>query len=339
MKLLEKYLFTTFSTTFFPIFLTLYIITSIIFLVKIASLTSIIQMNFIELLQFYSYSIPTILFYTLPISYFVGVCITISKLSTEYETIVITSFGLKPTKIIQLLIPSTIAISILLLVISLGLIPKAKYLKETFLNLKKQEAQFNIKASEYGQQIGSWLIYVNEENNQNFKDITLLQLEPNQDNFISANWATMKTLEESLSINLYKGKSFSISDSIQQVDFETMIMNHNTTKAKNIKSLNDIIMYWDDRKTDLKKSKDFTFNILVSFFPLVSIFFYLTIGYFNPRYDSNHATAISTLLVISFVIIANQLAKLYPNTGLITLPFIWFILGYISYLFKTKKLY
>ncbi len=340
MKILEKYIFNTFSTAFFPIFLTLYIITSIIFLVQIAALTSIIQMNLLELLKLYSYSIPTIIFYTLPISYFVGAVLTISKLSAEYEMIVITSFGLNSLKIVKLLFPTTIVISILLLIVSLGLAPKAEYQKKAFLNIKKQEAQFNIKPSEYGQQFGKWLLYVNKElENKVFKDITLLQLSKNKDTLTSAKYATMHNNGNTLNLQLQNGKSFVLSDTLKQVDFEKMLLNDSSPKQKNIKSLNDIVLYWSDRKTNLKKSKDFTFNIFISLFPLISIFFIISVGYFNPRYDSNKATMLSSFIVILFIVIANQLARLYPNTGLYTLPFLWIFFSYIYYYFTIKKLY
>ncbi len=338
-KLLEKYLFITFSNTFFPIFLTLYIVTSIIFLVKIAALTSVIQIDFIELMQMYLYSTPTIFFYTLPISYFVGMTIAISRLSTDYETIIITSFGLNPIKVIKLLLPTTIVISSLLLIISLGLIPKAQYLKTSLLNAKKQEAQFNIKPSEYGQHIGEWFVYVNKERNNLYQDITLLQIEPKKDTFISAQYATISNTNGNMNLKLQNGKSFVVSDTLKEINFEEMVLNHTMDKPKNIKSLNDIIMYWDDRKSNKRKSENFTFNILISLFPLVSIFFCIAIGYFNPRYDSNKTTIYSFAAVVGFVVIVNQVAKLYPNTGLYALPIIWFSLGYIYYTLTTKKLY
>ena len=340
MKLLEKYLFKTFSQTFFPMFFTLFIITSIIFLVKIAALTSVIQINFLELMQLYLYSLPTIIFYTLPIAYFIGMVLSISKFSSEYETIIITSFGLNPLRMVQQLLPITIAVTLILLIVSLGLMPKAKYLKEKFLISKKQEAQFNIKASEYGQQFGEWMIYVNKENNKQFKDITLLQLTPKNDTFISANFATMKNKDGALNLKMIDGKSFVISNSIQQVDFEKMLLNHSTNmKVKNIKSLNDIFLYWRDRETSIKKSKDFSFNILVSVFPLISIFFILSIGYYNPRYDSNRASAVSTVLVVIFIVLANKFAKTHPNAILYILPSMWLIFSYGSYYFTTRKLY
>lgn len=339
MNLLKKYFFNTFSSSFFPIFLTLYLVTSIIFLVKIAALTSVIQMNFSELMQLYSYSIPHILFYTMPISYFISISLTLSKLSQDYELIILTSFGMNPFRIIRFLLPTTIIVTILLLVISLGLIPKAKYLKEAFLNIKKQEAQFNIKASEYGQQIGKWLVYVDKEKKQHFKDIVLLKIEDGKDTFISSNTANIQTLPGSLNINLKNGKSFTISDTITQVDFKKMILNQPTVSAKNITSLKDFIEYWQDRNVNRGKSEEFTFKILISLLPLTSLFFTLAIGYFNPRYNTNRATIISSILVIVFVIASDKLAKVYPNTGLLAFPFMWFSLGYIYYWFTTKKVY
>lgn len=339
MKLLEKYLFNTLSQTFFPIFWTLFIITSIIFLIKIAALTSIIQMNFIELLELYSYSLPTILFYILPISYFIGIVLTMAKFSADYEVIIFSSFGLNPLKFIQKLLPFSIAISIILLILSLGLLPKANYMKAQFMYVKKQEARFNIKASEYGQQFGSWLIYVNEEKDDIFKNITLLQVEKNKDLLISANQAQLNNNKSLLRLRLKDGKSFSIGDDIQQVDFNIMELNNDIKEMKNIKSLHDIFIYWKDRETDRKKSKAFSFNILISIFPILSLFFILWLGYFNPRYDKNRATAFSTILLVIFIVIANKFSAIYPNAILYTLPTGWFIFSYLSYYFTARKLY
>ncbi len=334
MKLLEKYLFATFSSSFFPIFLTLYLTTSIIFLVKIAALTAGIQMNFLELMQFYSYSMPRILFYTMTISFVVGLAISISKLSSENELIVITSFGTNPMKILRTFLFTTITLTLVLLILSLGLIPKANYLRDAFLNIKKQEAQFNIKASEYGQQIGSWLVYVDKEKEQKFQNITLLQLEEGKDTLISANHGNIDNFKDSLNLNLRDGKSFVISDNIQQVDFEKMILNHTTSQPKNIKSLNDIIMYWQNREPN-----DFIFRILVSFFPLLSLFFVITIGYFNPRYETNRTIALSSSLVLIFIILARKLTDVNPMLTLYILPSSWLIIGYIYYCFKIKRIY
>ena len=159
---LNNYLYSQLAITFFPIFLGLFFITSIVFLVKIASLTSIITMDFFELFKLYAYSTSQIIFFTMPISFFISLVITLAKLASEYELTVITSFGLNPVNILKVFLPVTLLLSALLLVVSVGLIPKTKFLTKQFLDVKKKEANFNIKASEFGQKFGDWLIYIND---------------------------------------------------------------------------------------------------------------------------------------------------------------------------------
>lgn len=339
MKLLKKYLLLNYSETFFPIFLTLYTITSIIFLVKIASLTSIIQINFLELLELYSYSVPKILFYTLPISVFVSLVLTLSKLSSEYELIVITSFGLNPIKILKLIFPTILLSAILLLLLSLVLMPKADYMKETFLQTKKTEAQFNIKASEYGQAFGKWLIYVNEEDKGNYEDIVLFQQENQTDTFIISKYATMNNDGSSLSLNLDIGKALKITDKINQIDFKKMIINNELKSTLNINTLDDLILYWKNMSNDKSKEAEFSFAILSSIFPLLSILFIIYIGYYNPRYQKNHSTLLAIALTTIFLILSHRASKEF---GLITLAFIptfWIMISLFIYKFKVKPHY
>ena len=339
MKLLKKYLLLNYSETFFPIFLTLYTITSIIFLVKIASLTSIIQINFLELLELYSYSVPKILFYTLPICVFVSLVLTLSKLSSEYELIVITSFGLNPIKILKLIFPTILLSAILLLLLSLVLMPKADYMKETFLQNKKSEAQFNIKASEYGQAFGKWLIYVNEEDKGNYKDIVLFQQENNTDTFIISKYATMNNDGSSLSLNLDIGKALSFTEKINQVDFKTMIINNELKSSTNINTLDDLILYWKDMLVSKSKEAEFSFAILASIFPLLSVLLIIYIGYYNPRYQKNRSTLLAIALTTVFLIISHRASKEFGLVTLAFIPTLWVMISVYIYNYKVKPHY
>jgi len=339
MKLLKKYLLINFSQTFFPIFLTLYSITSIIFLVKIASLTSIIQINFLELLELYLYSVPTILFYTLPISVFVSLSLTLSKLSSEYELIVITSFGLNPIKIIKLVLPTILLSTIALLFISLALIPKAEYMKVSFMETKQSEAQFNIKASEYGQAFGKWLIYVNEENKGLYQDIVLFEQNPDKDTFIIAKHATIVNDSTSLNLNLADGKAINITDNINQIDFKKMIISNQLQAKIFINSLNDLIAYWQLMKTNKFVAIEFTFSVLISLFPLFAIFCVIYIGYYNPRYQKNHSSLLSILFTTLFLILSHTASDELELIGLIIIPFIWIMFSIIIYNYKIKPYY
>jgi len=339
MKLLKKYILQNYSETFFPIFLTLYTITSIVFLVKIASLTSIIQINFLELLELYAYAVPKILFYTLPISVFISLVLTLSKLSSEYELIVITSFGLNPIKILKLVLPTILLSSVLLLLLSLVLMPKVEYMKDAFMQNKKAEAQFNIKASEYGQAFGKWLIYVSEEKKGKYKDIVLFQQSKEKDTFIIAKKANMKNDGSTLSLNLKTGKVLDIEENINQVDFKKMIIYNKLKSSKNINTIEDLITYWKDIAIKKSKESEFSFAILSSIFPLLSVLLIIYLGYYNPRYEKNYSTLLAIMASTVFLILAHRLSK---EIGIITLaiiPTFWIIISLFIYKFKVQSHY
>ena len=338
-RLLKKYLILIYSQTFFPIFLTLFTITSIIFLVKIASLTSVIQMNFLELLELYAYSIPTVLFYTLPITIFISLTLGLSKLSSEYELIVITSFGLNPRKIIGFILPTLIVSTFLMLIISLALIPKADYMKKTFMSEKQTEAQFNIKASEYGQQFGKWLIYVNEENNGLYKDVVLFQQNKEEDLFIVAKRASMNNDKVSLNLSLEDGKVIKIKNDLNQINFKKMVLNNKIKQTKNISTFDDLINYWKVIETDRGMARNFAFYILVSCLPLFSIMFIISMGYFNPRYDKNNSTVYGLALATLYIISAQKLAAELGIVIIMYLPIVWIGLSYILYRYKVSPNY
>ncbi len=342
MKLLKQYLFKTYSGTFFPIFLILFIITSIVFLIKIATLTSIIQINFLELMTLYSYTMPTILFYILPVSIFISLSLAIAKLSSDYELIVITSFGLNPLKLLKHILIHLISVTLLLLVISLVLIPKAQYLNSEFLEKKKSEAQFNINPSEFGQKFGDWFIYVNGKKDNNYSDIVLFKNDQKKDerDIIIANNAQVQNVKgDNLALDLYSGKAFYIQENIKQIDFNTMTINNKIERIKLINTFDDVVEFWKRMNILKPIEREFTFNVLYSLFPLISILFVITIGYFNPRYDKNNSTVLALTLITVFVVAGQKLSNSIGLYTLYTLPLVWLLLSGFYYKLKVKSYY
>jgi len=333
MNHLHKYLLNNLSSTFFPIFFTLFAVTSIIYLVKIASLTSVITMTGFEMMYLYSLNIPVILFYSLPVSFFVSAIINISKISSEYELIVINSFGLSPLKVMKNFIPISLLMSILLLLISFVLVPKADYSKDIFINKKKQEARFNIKPSEYGQKFGPWYIYVSDKKKNTYFNIILYQNEQNKNTFISAQKATLTNNGNSLSLELFQGTSSIITDELKLVKFEKMIINSHLKQPKEISSLKDIINYWMKGNNNDNLLKNFFISIL----PIISILLYISLGYFNPRYQKNHSTAYAMIFLISYIVIMQKLSKTEDLNTMIYLPIIWVLISIVIYILRIKK--
>lgn len=325
--------------TFFPIFLGLYFITSIIFLVRIASWTSVIQINFAELTLLYLYMVPSILFYTLPITFFVSLVITLSKLSSEYELIVITSFGLKPIEVLKIFIPLTFFLSITMLIVSLALMPKSKFLINDFNEKKKKEANFNIKASEFGQKFGDWLIYISDKNENQFSDVKLFKTNNDIDQFIIANNAHLDNQKGNLSFKLYEGISYHLDqNTLNQIDYKVMSINDSLKKSSS-EQFTTAYNFWQ-KKFDANQDKDkFTFNILTSVFPIISLFLILAYGYFNPRYEKNRAVIFTVVSVVLYYVISDSLAKKFYFNALYILPFAWIAFTYYLYQRKVKKVY
>lgn len=336
---LKHYLLNQFTHTFLPIFLGLYFITSIIFLVKIAALTSVITMNVLELLRLYMYVIPTIIFYTLPISFFVSLVITLGKLSSEYELIVITSFGLNPLRILRIFLPITLILSISLIFVSVGLIPKAKFLNERFLDQKQKEANFNIKASEFGQKFGKWLIYIDEKNDKTYKEVKLFKTENNKDQFIISKSAKLVNEEGELSFKLYNGKSFLIDqEELNQIDYKRLDINDSVSK-NNQGFFTDSYNFWVKELNSNEQEDKFSFYILTSLFPLMSLLLVVAFGYFNPRYDKNKAVSYAMVSVVVFYILLELLTDKFLLNSLFILPIIWIIGTYLVYTRTVKQQY
>ncbi|MFB1033081.1 MAG: LptF/LptG family permease [Aliarcobacter cryaerophilus] len=336
---LSNYLHSQLAISFFPIFLGLFFITSVVFLVKIVSLTSVIKMNFIELFSLYLYTVPQILLFTLPISYFLSLVISISKLSSEYEMTVITSFGVGPLNIVKKLLPITLLISIALLVITLGLIPKAKYLMNSFIDYKKNEANFNIKESEFGQKFGDWLIFIEKKEDNIYKNVKLFKKENNKEELIVSETAILENKKGNLTFKLFNGKIFIIDDSeLNEIDFETMYINE-IVNNQQILVFSTSLNYWILSLEYNLDNDSFVFFILTSIFPLISLFLVITFGYFNPRYEKNRAVAYSIGAVILYYVLIKYIGDRLLLHSLYIIPTIWIIASYILYSKTIKKEY
>ncbi|MDD2886712.1 MAG: LptF/LptG family permease [Aliarcobacter sp.] len=336
---LKQYLHSQLAITFFPIFLGLFFITSVIFLVKIAALTSIITLNFAELFTLFTYAIPQIVFFTMPISFFLSLVICLAKLAAEYELTVITSFGLNPVNILKIFAPVTLLLSAMLLVISVGLIPKTKFLTKQFLDKKKKEANFNIKPSQFGQKFGDWLIYIDGKDDKVYDQVKLFKTEKNEDQFIVSQTAILDNENGSLSFRLIDGKAFIIDEKeFNQIDFKSMYINDSIADSK-LGIFTDSYSFWKENIKNNVDIDDLTFYVLTALFPLISLFLVITFGYFNPRYEKNRAVFYSLLTVVLYYVLIKLVGDKILLHALYIVPTIWIIGTYILYSRTIQKEY
>lgn len=323
MKKLEQHILSVISNSFFTIFATLFAITSIIQLVKIAAYTSIIKVNFIELLLFYTYALPNILFYTLSVSMFVALTLSFAKLSKDYELIILSSFGLNPIKMLRLISGVIFLFSLGICILSIALIPKTNYLNAMMLDAKKKEANFNVSANEFGQKFGKWMIFIENENNGKMTNIKLFNNDLNQkDVFVHAKSADLANVNGNLNLTMSDGIAYIFKpEQIDQITFNKMSFN-DSLENSSVAAFKNVIDYWSKASSDNKRAKDLAFYILISFLPFISLLIILSVSVFNPRYESNYSIFYSLILIVLFY------SATYFMTNKIQLGAIWVVFGF-----------
>ena len=333
MDRVNSYLFKSFLSLFSSIFFILFSIISIIFFIKISSITSIMQISFLELMTMFVYLIPKLLIYTMPVTFFISLCITLFNLSKENELIVLFSLGHSPKKLSQFFTIIAAILSLLMIVNVIVLVPLSKQLNKNFLEYKKAEAKFNIQESKFGQKFSNWLVYIDKsEKNQIYKNVTLYKKgrNGNAPKLILSQKALIQNADGILRLVLINGKAFEFQkDKIEQIDFGKMYIN--SKHSENLGYIKTISDYWNFAFKNKRRAYDFAFFILISLFPISTVFLAIGLATATSRYGNNGIYLyifISAALYFSFVFLV---AKIYPFSSILIVPIVSIILSYFIY--------
>ncbi|MCV6608183.1 MAG: LptF/LptG family permease [Campylobacterales bacterium] len=321
-----------FGGVFFPIFFSFYTIASILIFLQISAKTTIIKMSFFEMIQFYFFSVPEILLYTFPITFFVSAIITLAKMSFDLELIVVFTLQATVKEILKPFIYLAILVSVTTLIMGFWIKPQTLYKTKEFIYLKQKNAQVNIKPSEFGQNFGSWLLFVKDKKDErDFKDIVLLSIDPNNKTFISAGEANFLNSDGEFRLKLKEGNAYNfLDDEIEQIQFQDMSLN----ESPSIDGLKfpGVIEYWKDTSPF-----KIAFTFLTAIFPLLSILMIISLGIFNPRYEKNRSVPYSITAILIYFVLAENFAKTYEMAAII--PIVWLGVSYGLYYFRIRKIY
>lgn len=226
MDRLKKYIIDNLYMIFLSMFMPLFAIASVIFMIKLATYTAVIQLSLWDMAKLYLFVLPEILFYTLPITFFIAATLSLFKLSTDNEMVVLFALGIHPKFIIKTLFKPAMLLSALLAFDFLILFPHATTLSSNFVSYKKSEAKFNLSASEFGHSFGDWLLYIGKDNeNETYSDVILFNKNKKEEIIISAKKAQIINDSGILRLKLMNGEGYSYSkDEFSQIDFETMFI-------------------------------------------------------------------------------------------------------------------
>ncbi len=309
MGKMRSYLVSRFYQSFFVLFLPLFFIVSLVYFVKIASLTSKISLTFMELLEFYAYTVPDIIFYTLPLSFVAATANSISALSQNYTLISLHAMGISSSKIVRFFIPSAILFSLLLLSISFFVMPTAKQLLASLKYEKSKNAILNISAGRLGQKFNNFYIYAKDGSSSDLKNIVIYsRVKDSKEQFFAAKSGGVREKESLPSLFLKNGYGYTYENrNLKEVRYKMLELFENAN-AKQI-SFQSIREYWAQAKSDKRRLGRVLFFLFVSLIPLLGIYPSAAFSMKNPRYEQTHAFWVTLLSLLLFYIVASQLEK------------------------------
>ncbi|ANV97386.1 permease [Helicobacter enhydrae] len=339
--MLKRYFFLAFAQIFFPFFLVLFFISSIILIITIAGSSFVIKITFLDLSYLFLYSLPNTVFFIIPITFFASCVLAISRLSYDYELLVFFSLGVRPFEIVKIFLPITLIVTLTSLVFSLGAVPISKRAFDNFVEQKKVDVDINIKAGEFGQKIGSWLVYVDRAENRIYKNLVLFSIDKAMsENFISASEGKITNDSGVFSLFLKQGNSYIVEEQeFKNIAFKEMYIRTQVGEAP--LSAYDLFDYWKNafNGESLGASRKFVKATLISLFPLVSIFLIPLIGIANPRYHKNFASFYILAACVLYYVFVHIFAGRAPFVALGVIPICWFCVTYFLYWKKIKPLY
>ena len=332
----NKYFFYSCLNSFISLFATLFLVVSIVFFIQIARLTSYVEISFSELFRLYSYLMPQILLFTVPISFFIAVAVSFLRLSKENESIVIFTLGQSPLSVGRFFVLLASGLSLIMLLNSLVLMPYAQHLNLSFIEYKKTRFNLNIRPGEFGQRFGDWLVFANEQNADGllYKDIVLYNPKMGQEKLITSSNGALINENGTLALKLENGHFYDLNVGKWQIgEFKDMTIRSGTGDSQ----LGEFSLsnYWKQAINDEKRAKDLSIDTLVALFPLASVLFALSFGIITQRYER------STLYFGSFGVLFAYFAliMILAKKPFIAIPLIFILSLALSIItFKRKIL-
>jgi len=332
MDKLRRYILSNLSILFFSIFLPLFAIASVIFMIKLATYTAVIQLSITEMGNLYLFVVPELLFYTLPIAFVVGGALALYRLSNDNEMVVVFSLGISPLFVARVLAVPALLLSLLLFVNFVVVTPYIKIISANFLEKKRAEAKFNLSASEFGHHFGDWMLFINKSDPQSrvFGDVTLFNKSMKDEILIKADRAELINKKGVLQLRLDNGVSYSYDNILlRTMLFKTGYINDKLSTDPMV--YRNTLDYWTNNELRERKTQRFITNTLLSLFPLISVFLMIALGIVHARHQKRWIYLWLFLSIVGFyaaAIITQQWLG-FHTIWIVTL--VWLIVTYSFY--------
>ncbi|HEX5711070.1 MAG TPA: LptF/LptG family permease [Sulfuricurvum sp.] len=334
MGKLRHYIFSQLNVLFFSIFIPLFVIASVIFMIKLATYTAIIQLTIGEMGKLYLFVLPELLFYTLPIAFVVAATLALFRLSNDNEMVVVFSLGISPAFLVRILSLPAFLLALVLLSDFLIVTPYIKNISKNFLAQKKAEAKFNLSASEFGHHFGDWMLFISQSDNndRSYGDVVLFNKELKEEVILIAQKAELQNYQANLQLQLHNGEGYTYNDeSFKRMQYKTLTIN-DVVKSDRAAYTNTL-EYWampnvEDRAF---RQRLLITNTLLSLFPFLSLFIIVGMGVVHARHQKRWIYAWLFLTIILFYSCAILAGQQIGYHAIWAVSLAWLMITYFIY--------
>ena len=280
---------------------------------------------------------PDFITLLIPLSFFLGILITISRLYAEKEIYGFFSIGLAPIDLVRFLAPQAIIYFAITLMLSLYVAPYTKALSQEILSIDSFEEQIEALQSKklFSLKDGSGFIYVEDAEETSLKGVKLFQ--PNGDNSFlvladelivteNGNDLDLKFLDGSL----YKGIFSNSSQFVSTFGEFKLSLDRDVSQISGV-SLSKIFDY-----SSTSDSASLQWSISIPFTIIILLFMGVYMGAVKPR-QGRFSVILPGMLVyvmyLSLLIYGRESIADNPISGIglwwVHLLFCLFLVGYI----------
>jgi lipopolysaccharide export system permease protein len=286
---------------------------------------------------------PDFITLLIPLSFFLGVLISISRIYAEREIYGFFSVGLAPFDLIKFLAPQALLYFLLTLILSLYVAPYTKVLSQEILKIDSFEEQLeSIKSDEIVSLNDGGFIYIQNTDNNLLTGIKALKQNKENSFFVIADELSTSETKELIKLNFNNGSFysgvFSNSSKLQSNFNEFKLDIKKEKNLTNDMSLTKLFDFSSDSNT-----ASFQWNVSVPITILILLFIGVYISEVKPRQGRFSVILPGMLLYLmylSLLILGREYIVDNPKTsfGLWYVHLI-FILFLLAYLLKDKFAY
>lgn len=282
---------------------------------------------------------PDFITLLIPLSFFLGILITVSRLYAEREIYGFFSIGLAPIDLVRYLAPQAIIYFVITLMLSLYVAPYTKALSQEMLSIDSFEEQIEALQSKklFSLKDGGGFIYVEDAEETNLKGVKLFQ--PNGDNsfLVLADELIVKENGNDLDLNfldgsMYKGIFSNSSQLVSTFGEFKLSLDGDVNQISGV-SLSKLFDY-----SSISDRASLQWSISIPFTIIILLFLAVYMGAVKPR-QGRFSVILPGMLVyvmyLSLLIYGRELIADNPTSGIgLWWVHLLFCLFLVCYIFK-----